>query len=886
MRTTPLLSLMLLGMLLIVGACKTVKKGQASTTNASNAVVVPLVGNKQNHTTSKPYQASYKRKWDILHTKLDVQLNWKEKQLLGKADISLKPYFYATDSLSLDAKGFNIISSFVLNNQGDTLQINQHSYNGLKLTFNFDNQYTKKDTLYVGVYYAANPYQLAKDSKYYNYDNQGLYFINHKNEKSKKQPQQLWTQGETESSSCWFPTIDSPNERMTQEVLITVENRFVTLSNGLLIRSTPKKNGYRTDHWKQSLPHAPYLTTLAVSEYAIIKDEWNGIAVNYYVDPPYAEFAQQVFGNTPEMLTFFSELFDYPFPWEKYTQAVVHDFVAGAMENTTAVLYYDDLHMTDKELLERHQDDIIAHELVHHWFGNLVTCESWANLALNEGFATYGEYLWFNYKYGKDYADAHLHKDLNYYLKEANSKQVPIIRFYYDDREEMFDRHSYQKSGRVLHMLRYYIGDEAFFAAVSLYLKQRAYNTAEIHHLRMAFEEVTGEDLNWFFNQWFMQEGHPSLEIMYAYNETKKEAQVTIYQIQKNVPPFRLHFDIAVQYADSTIKRFPVKITDTKTDFTFKAAQAPLNINVDADKVLLCDKLDFKSVQGYLYQLQFAPQYMDKYEAIAALKHYQETDTVVQKALLATLEDGFWEIREMAIKNILTKGVVTKKKLIEKLIYLAINDPHHAVRTAALTKLGSLSDTTVNPTLTTALDDSSNTVVYTALYYLYQNTPSLALENAKLLEKNTNTNITNMLAQMYAEHGGPQRQAYFETKLSDQHIEDKTSLVQYYCEFIGKYPSQAIILKGAKTLEHIALHHPNWWMRLNATKNIKDIKEILSERMQTENTLTTNTSLLSVDNNEVDISDFTAQINTLQETLDRIISTERNERLLKFYQQL
>ena len=185
---------------------------------------------------------------------------------------------------------------------------------------------------------------------------------------------------------------------MTQEIKITVGSRYVTLSNGLLLSSKPNGDGTRTDYWKQTLPHAPYLAMMAIGEFAVVKDKWKGIDVDYYVEPAYEPHAKAIFGETPAMLDYYSDVLKLPYAWEKYSQVVVRDYVSGDMENTTATIHGEFLHRTDRELLDGDNERIIAHELFHHWFGDLVTCESWSNLPLNESFATYGEYMWLEHR--------------------------------------------------------------------------------------------------------------------------------------------------------------------------------------------------------------------------------------------------------------------------------------------------------------------------------------------------------------------------------------------------------------------------------------------------------------------------------------------------------
>ena len=168
---------------------------------------------------------------------------------------------------------------------------------------------------------------------------------------------------------------------------------------------------------------------MAIGEFAIVKDKWRGIDVSYYVEPKFEKYARMVFGNTPEMIEFFSQKFGVDYPWKKYSQVVVRDFVSGAMENTTATVHMEALQHDHRYHLDETEEDYISHELSHHWFGDYVTCESWANLPLNESFATYAEVLWREYKYGIDEAEHHLSGDFSSYFAESQTKREPLIRF-------------------------------------------------------------------------------------------------------------------------------------------------------------------------------------------------------------------------------------------------------------------------------------------------------------------------------------------------------------------------------------------------------------------------------------------------------------------------
>ena len=287
------------------------------------------------------YHASRTKDFDLLHTKLEVSFDWKKQYLHGIATLTLKPYFYPQNILELDAKGFDIHSIILVAGVQDFEPLQQelqYEYDSLIIKILLDKTYTRDETLLVRIDYTAKPNELPEGGSAAILSDKGLYFINPDGKEPNK-PRQIWTQGEPESNSCWFPTIDSPNEKMTQEIYITIDTSFTTLSNGSLIYSKINEDGTKTEYWKQDLPHSPYLAMMAIGKFAVVKDHWQNIEVNYYVEPEYARYAKDIFGNTPEMIEFFSNMLGYKYPWDKYSQVVVRDYVSGAMENTTATVF-------------------------------------------------------------------------------------------------------------------------------------------------------------------------------------------------------------------------------------------------------------------------------------------------------------------------------------------------------------------------------------------------------------------------------------------------------------------------------------------------------------------------------------------------------------------
>lgn len=675
----------------------------------------------------KEYRETATKINNLVHTKLEIKPDFSKSYLYGKAWITLKPHFYPTDSLNLDAKGMELKKVALVKG---TQQIPlKYEYNDWNLRIKLDRTYKANENYIVYIEYTAKPDEFEeKYSQGAMLGIKGMYFINPKAEEKDK-PTQIWTQGETESSSAWFPTIDRTNQRCTQELTVTVDNKYVTLSNGKLVSQKKNSDGTRTDYWKMDLPHAPYLFFLGVGEYAIIKDKWKDKEVNYYVEKEYAPVAKQIFGNTPEMMTFFSKITGVDYPWVKYSQITGRDYVAGAMENTTATIHQESAQQDARELVDGNNwESTIAHELFHQWFGDYVTTESWSNLTLNESFANYSETLWDEYKNGKDAGDAQNYQDMQNYLQSGSDKK-DLVRFHYEHREDMFDAVSYQKGGRILHMLRNYVGDSAFFKSINNYLTTNKFKSAEAHQLRLAFEEVTGRDLNWYFNQWYFGNGHPSVDIDYVYNDATGKVNVIIKQTQKSGKYFKL--PLAVDIYDGANKvRYNVWAKNAVDTFTFDYTKRPDLINVDADKITLWTKKDNKTLDNYIHQYKYAGNYVDRREAIDFASKKLDDPKAVE-LIKTALTDKYKGLRNFAISKADLRKELVKTSFEPVLLNLIKSDKSSIVRASAIQKLGEYKKPDYIATFKAAVYDSSYTVAGNALTALGKADPALATALAK-----------------------------------------------------------------------------------------------------------------------------------------------------------
>ena len=679
----------------------------------------------------KIYRASATKINDLVHTKLDVKFDYEKSYLYGKAWITLKPHFYATDSLALDAKGMDINKVSIV--KADRSTPLKFDYDGMILNIHLDKTYKGGVNYTVYIDYTSKPNELKVKGSAAITDAKGLYFINPKGEEKDK-PTQIWTQGETEANSAWFPTIDKPNQKTTEEIIMTVPQKYVTLSNGALISQKKNADGTRTDHWKMDLPNSPYLFFMGVGEYSIIKDHYKTKEVNYYVEKEYAPVAKRIFGHTPEMIAFYSRITGIDYPWNKYSQIVGRDYVSGAMENTTSTLHQESAQQDARELVDGNSwEDVIAHELFHQWFGDLVTTESWSNITLNESFADYSETLWNEHKYGKDAGDATNFAGFSGYLMDTANKSKNLVRFYYADKEDVFDGVSYSKGGRILHMLRNYVGDSAFFKSLHLYLTTNKFKPAEAHNLRLAFEEITGQDLNWFWNQWYYGSGHPKLKIDYVYDDIAKNVNVIVNQTQDGDKLFKLPIAIDV-YNDAQKERHKVWLENRADTFTFAYSTRPTLINVDGDKVILCEKKDNKTLENFIDQYKYAGLFLDRREAINYCATKQDDPKAVD-LLKRALMDRYDRLRIFTLEKLNLKKDSVKTEVEPLIANMASSDPKSTVRAKAIELLGRFEKPVYEPIFIKALNDSSYSVAGNALDALLKIDTTAAIDAAKKLSR-------------------------------------------------------------------------------------------------------------------------------------------------------
>jgi aminopeptidase N len=724
---------------------------------------------------------------DLVHTKLDVKFDYAKSYLYGKGWITLKPHFYNTDSLLLDAKGMDIKEVSMMKGTSKTKL--KYDYDGMELRISLDKVYKGGENYTVYIDYTSKPNELKVKGSAAITDAKGLYFINPTGA-DKSKPTQIWTQGETEANSAWMPTIDKPNQKTTEEIYMTVPSKYVTLSNGLLISKKENGDGTRTDYWKMDLPHAPYLFFMGVGEYSIIKDSYKGKEVSYFVEKEYAPVARTIFGNTPEMIKFFGEKLGVEYPWQKYAQIVGRDYVSGAMENTTATLHQESAYQNARELVDGvGWESTIAHELFHQWFGDLVTAESWSHITVNESFANYSETIWDEYKRGKDAGDMQNYNDMQGYLQGPGNPAKDLVRFHYADKEEVFDGVSYNKGGRILHMLRNYVGDDAFFKSLNNYLVTNKFKAGEAGLLRLSFEEVTGKDMNWYWNQWYYGSGHPTVKIDYNY-ETPGKAMVIIEQTQKTDKVFRLPIAIDV-YNGATKKRHNVWVENKIDTFSFNYAQKPDLINVDADKVMLWIKTDNKTAENYVHQIKFAPNYLDRREALDYFAKKNMTELAIG------LTDKFAPLRRSTIAKLEKSKMAEDAKIMESIERIANADKDRKTKAAAIAYLAKTSNAKYKQLYENNINDSSYSVAGAALEGLVALEPAKSYELARKYSKDAKGDLGEIVNEVIMKEGSEADFEFISKRFDDMPLsQEKVTGVGTFAAYLEKVQNSSNVKKG------------------------------------------------------------------------------------------
>jgi aminopeptidase N len=618
----------------------------------------------------EPYARS--RDYDLQHSKIALRFNLEQRTVLGEVTHSLSILRDGTAKIVFDSTGLTI-QKVTVNKAAAKFETTAE-----KLIIPLAPEAKVGDKFEIAIRYEGKP-------------TKGMYFILPDKDYPDR-PSQIWTQGESEDTHYYLPTYDYPNDRLTTETILTVPASWITVSNGKLIGISDAGKGLKTWYWKESVPSSTYLITIVAGEFDEVKDTWRGIPVTYYAPKGRGDRLAINYGRTPAMMDLFSKKFGVDYPWEKYSQVMVDDFVAGGMENSSATTNNSGSLVHPKLAPEYFtgEDDLISHELGHQWFGDLVTCKDWGDVWLNEGFATFLETVWTEAHFGKDQADYERWNNAREWFESASLWNKPIVRHDFDDSSE-FDGNAYGKGGWILYMLRHQLGEGVFYRAMKHYLEANRGKNVVTADLAKAIEEATHINVDQFFSQWVYGAGAPKFDLSYTYDAEKRQVLLSVKQTQKiegRVGLFRVPVDVEITTASGP-KLYNVTVSKDKQTFSLAADSAPLMVLFDKGGHLLKSADFHKEKKEWLYQLKNAFDVPDRADAVVALGKIRNDDDAVAALSDALRKDKAWGIRATAADTLGQLDGASASKLL--LDALDSNDAPW-VRSRIVTALGTFKD--------------------------------------------------------------------------------------------------------------------------------------------------------------------------------------------------
>ncbi|MFO0908490.1 MAG: M1 family metallopeptidase [Isosphaeraceae bacterium] len=563
-------------------------------------------------TSDTPRKLERLRTFDVRHIKAQVTLDPRAKdgagEIRGTVTHTMAPLYAGLTTLTLDCGSELQVAKIAIRtrNQSRPLKFERQAED--KLAISLETPFAAGEVFDLEITYQGTPQQ-------------GLYLIQ-PDAVEPGRPVCFWTQGEPDETRHWLPCYDFPNDKATSEMVATVPKPLRVLSNGTLVETKENADGTVTDHWKMDTPHASYLISLVASEFTIAHDKYGELPVDYYVTRNHDEAtARRALGKTPAMMAFFEKVTGQKYPYPKYAQAFVPDFTMGGMENISATTLNEFVLGDEISYLERDADGLVAHELAHQWFGDLVTCRDWPHLWLNEGFASYFDPLFAEHDRGEAAFRLRMESVLRGYLAGDNFQRRPIVEPRYRRTMELFDGVTYSKGACVLHSLRGLVGDDAWWKAIKHYVARHREQVVETDDLRRAFEEITGRDLGWFFEQWVFKAGHPELKARWRYEKEDQTLRLTVEQVQnlnEQTPLFRLPTIVEIDDGSSTTTT-KIVIDGKLHEFVIPVKNEPRMVQIDP-KGWLIKELDFdKPVSEWAYQLEHARDVLGRMDAARAL---------------------------------------------------------------------------------------------------------------------------------------------------------------------------------------------------------------------------------------------------------------------------
>ena len=670
--------------------------------------------------------------YDQRNIKLDLHFDWDKEQAIGTATITLAPSVKDLRRVDFDAAYMTVTAAELKPLTGRNARPGaplkfEYDATKEKLSVLLDRAYQPAEELTVIISYHTNRPPPDRASLI---GGGGLNFIKPRPDDPTR-PRQIWSQGEAETNHQWFPCFDHPNDFATSEIVATVEKPLSVVSNGKLISVKENPDGTRTYDWKIDAPHATYLTSIIVGEFAPVTGDYAGIPVITNVYKTEVEEGRVTAARLPEMVKFFSEKTGVKYPYAKYAQTTVRDF-GGGMENISATTQTDNMIHDARTELDSTSDGLQSHELAHQWFGDFVTCRNWSDIWLNESFATYFQAMWDEHNLGKDsflYLDVKANQDA-YYQAWARGQRRPIVTRNYANPDSVFDTYAYPRGGAVLHMLRTYLGEDNWWRSINHYLTKYAHQPVETAQFRIAIEETTGQPMDWFFDEWLYKMGHPVFRVTQDYDATRKELTLKVRQEQRPDPDsqypqvgfFQTPVDIEIGTASGTrIERANIEPKEEQT-LKFTVDSEPLLVDFDYGGTLIKEMTFVKTTGQLQYQLSHDQDVLGRVWAQQQLALRMNDDKTTGAERLAIIKsisdvltkDQFWGTRLEAATWL--NGLTEAKDAL----LAATRDANARVRARAVTSLAATKDSSLAGAYQQLLADQSYAVIRAAAVALGQ----------------------------------------------------------------------------------------------------------------------------------------------------------------------
>jgi aminopeptidase N len=679
------------------------------------AAAAAATGQGKPHVFGNPdvWQWAPSRTYHVENYKLTLHFDEPKGEVFGDEVVTLRPFEARFHDFYLDSSELTIDSVTLEPLRRSPVKLSYAAQDS-RLRITLDRDYDATSTLNVRIVYHGFP-------------RTGLFFVN-PTTNYPDWPQEVYSQGEPEFNHYWFPCWDYPNDMATSETVTTVREGQSVVSNGKLVKVT-RAGGQVTYDWVEGIPHSSYLISIAVGPWRKVSDQYEGKPVDYYVPDSVDEAtARRSFHLTPDMIGFFSRATGVDYPYEQYAQTAVHNFIFGGQENVSATTLTANTLHDGRADADYPSTGLVSHELGQHWFGNFVQGRDWANIWLNEGFATYLSALYTQHHEGNDAFRFEIYEDQTAeQSQDRNEYRRPIVNRHYTDPLQMFDAITHEKGAAVLDMMRYVVDganaaaqpasqSEPFFRALHYYLTAHHAQTADTADLLDAIWTTTGQDLTWFFHEWVFMAGHPDYRVEASYDAAERRERLRVAQTQQAdavTPVFDMPIELAFYGPNGERKQIQVRDNSPQQEFDIALDFEPQWVDFDPDDLIDKSVQFDKSLDALIAQAEKDPSMMSRLWAVQQLGTITHADADASVGALVQVlgADAFYGVRAAAAAALGKVGTAQARVALLS----ALQQPDSRVRTAIVEALGNF---------------SKDRMVYGALVNTLHNDASYAAEAA------------------------------------------------------------------------------------------------------------------------------------------------------------